>query len=286
LLAKGDEINWHPEYMRVRYRDWTENLSLDWCVSRQRYFGVPIPVWYRLDGDGNPDFKQPIIPNAEQLPADPMSDTPVGYTEQQRDKPNGFTGETDIFDTWFTSSLTPQIGSNWQLDDGRHQNLFPADIRPQSHEIIRTWAFYTIAKALLHEDKVPWTDVMISGWILDPDRKKMSESNGNVVIPTDLLDEWGVDAVRYWAASARLGTDTAFDPTVFKIGKRLVTKLFNAGKFVLSQGGVLHPITEELDRAFVAELRQLVEKVTADFEEFKYAQALQDVETFFWTRFT
>lgn len=286
LLEKGDEIKWHPEFMRVRYRDWTENLSLDWCVSRQRYFGVPIPVWYHLDGEGNPDFRQPIVPTAEQLPVDPMSDTPVGFTEGQRDKPNGFTGETDIFDTWFTSSLTPQIGSNWMLDDERHEKLFPADIRPQSHEIIRTWAFYTIAKALLHEGKVPWTDVMISGWILDPDRKKMSKSKGNVVIPTELLDEWGVDAVRYWAASARLGTDTAFDPTVFKIGKRLVTKLFNAGKFVLSQGGVLQPITEELDRAFVAELRQLVDKVTADFEQFKYAQALQDVETFFWTRFT
>jgi valyl-tRNA synthetase len=286
LLAKGDEIKWHPEFMRIRYRDWTENLSLDWCVSRQRYFGVPIPVWYRLDAAGNPDFQKPILPTAAQLPVDPMSDVPEGYTAEQRDQPNGFTGETDIFDTWFTSSLTPQIGSNWGLDETRHQNLFPADIRPQSHEIIRTWAFYTIAKALLHEDKVPWTDVMISGWILDPDRKKMSKSKGNVVIPTELLEEWGVDAVRYWAASARLGTDTAFDPTVFKIGKRLVTKLFNAGKFVLSQGGVLHPITEELDQAFVAELRQLVEKVTADFEQFKYAQALQDVETFFWTRFT
>ncbi len=286
LLQKGDEIKWHPDFMRVRYRDWTENLSLDWCVSRQRYFGVSIPVWYRLDGEGNPDYENPIVPKAEQLPVDPMSDVPVGYEENQRDKPNGFSGETDIFDTWFTSSLTPQIGSNWGLDAKRHEQLFPADIRPQSHEIIRTWAFYTIAKALLHESKVPWTDVMISGWILDPDRKKMSKSKGNVVIPTELLDEWGVDAVRYWAASARLGTDTAFDPTVFKIGKRLVTKLFNAGKFVLSQGGTLHPITEELDRAFVAELRELVNKVTADFDQFKYAQALQDVETFFWTRFT
>lgn len=286
LLAKGEEINWHPEYMRVRYRDWTENLGLDWCVSRQRYFGVPIPVWYRLDSQGHTDYSKPILPKSEQLPVDPMAEAPEGWTEAQRDRPNGFTGETDIFDTWFTSSLTPQIGSHWMLDDERHQKLFPADIRPQSHEIIRTWAFYTIAKALLHEGSVPWSDVMISGWILDPERKKMSKSKGNVVLPLDLLDEWGVDAVRYWAASARLGTDTAFDPSVFKIGKRLVTKLFNAAKFVLSQGGQLGPITEELDRAFVAELHQLVAKVTADFEAFRYAQALHDTESFFWTRFT
>src|SRR5690606_3157248 len=174
LLAKGEEIKWHPDYMRVRYRDWTENLSLDWCVSRQRYFGVPIPVWYRLDEDGRADYERPILPTIEQLPVDPMAEAPAGWEETQRDQPNGFTGETDIFDTWFTSSLTPQIGSHWMLDDDRHQKLFPADIRPQSHEIIRTWAFYTIAKALLHQNQVPWTDVMISGWILDPERKKMS----------------------------------------------------------------------------------------------------------------
>jgi valyl-tRNA synthetase len=159
-------------------------------------------------------------------------------------------------------------------------------MRPQSHEIIRTWAFYTIAKALLHEDKVPWHNVVISGWILDPDRKKMSKSQGNVITPMHLFDEHGVDGVRYWAASARLGADTAFDPQVFKIGRRLTTKLFNAAKFVLSHEGEVGPITEELDRAFASHLRVLVDKTTKAHGEFNFAQALQDTESFFWTHFT
>lgn len=286
LLEKGREIRWHPEFMHARYRDWTENLGLDWCVSRQRYFGVPIPVWFPIRADGSTDWEHPILPSEQQLPIDPMSDTPPGFAEEARDQPGGFSGETDIFDTWFTSSLTPQIGSHWGLDDERHTRLFPADIRPQSHEIIRTWAFYTIAKALLHEDKVPWHNVVISGWILDPDRKKMSKSVGNVVTPMHLFDEHGVDAVRYWAASARLGADTAFDPQVFKVGRRLTTKLFNAAKFVLSHPGRKGAITEELDRAFVAHLRGLVERVTAAHEDFHFALALQETETFFWTHFT
>src|SRR5581483_7433918 len=268
LLAKGDQIRWHPDFMRLRYRNWTENLNVDWCVSRQRYFGVPIPVWYPLDASGRP--------------VDPTTDAPPGFDEAQRGRPGGFVGEEDVFDTWFTSSLTPQIGSGWLLDPARHRQLFPADIRPQSHEIIRTWAFYTIAKALLHEDTIPWRHVVVSGWILDPERKKMSKSKGNVVTPAHLLDAHGADGVRYWAASARLGTDTAFDEKVMKVGKRLVTKLFNAGKFVLAQERAPGPIVTELDRAFVARLRALVERVTAAFEGFDYAHALQQTEGFFW----
>jgi len=286
LLKQGETIDWHPEFMHARFRDWTENLGLDWCLSRQRYFGVPIPVWFKVAEDGSTDWSAPILPGVETLPVDPMADVPPGFEENQRDQPGGFTGETDIFDTWFTSSLTPQIGSHWGIDDKRHENLFPADIRPQSHEIIRTWAFYTIAKALLHENKVPWHNVVISGWILDPDRKKMSKSQGNVVTPMHLFEEHGVDSVRYWAASARLGADTAFDPKVFKIGRRLTTKLYNAAKFVLSHDGVAGEITEELDLAFVAKLRTLVERATASHSEFNFAQALQDTEAFFWTHFT
>jgi valyl-tRNA synthetase len=286
LLEKGEAIRWHPDFMRLRYRNWTEGLQIDWCVSRQRYFGVPIPVWYPVRENGSLDYDRPILPPASRLPIDPLIDTPDGFTEAQRGRPGGFAGDPDVFDTWFTSSLTPQITSGWLLDPERHRKLFPADIRPQSHEIIRTWAFYTIAKALLHENNVPWRHVVISGWILDPDRKKMSKSAGNVVTPVKLLDDYGADGVRYWAASARLGMDTAFDEKVLKIGKRLVTKIFNAGKFVLSQRAEPGPITHELDRAFVAELRALVAKASASFEAFDYAHALQETEQFFWSRFT
>ncbi|MCC6766037.1 MAG: valine--tRNA ligase [Deltaproteobacteria bacterium] len=286
LLAIGDRIRWHPDFMRLRYRNWTENLNVDWCVSRQRYFGVPFPVWYPLDAGGRPAYDRPIVAPAASLPVDPTVDVAPGYTSEQRDQPGGFTAEADVYDTWFTSSLTPQIGSGWLLDPARHAARFPADIRPQSHEIIRTWAFYTIAKAMLHEASVPWHHVVISGWILDPDRKKMSKSKGNVVTPMHLLDQYTADGVRYWAASARLGTDTAFDEKVLKIGKRLVTKLYNAGKFVLAQSGPRAPIDVELDRAFVARLRDLVARVSASFDAFDYAHALQDTESFFWRDFT
>jgi len=286
LIAKGAEVQWHPSFMGIRFRDWTENLQLDWCVSRQRYFGVPIPVWYPLGADGKPDHGRPIVARRESLPVDPTTDAPPGFQPSQRNAPGGFAGESDIFDTWFTSSLTPQIGSGWELDPERHRKLFPADVRPQSHEIIRTWAFYTIAKAMLHEDRVPWRHAAISGWVLDPERKKMSKSRGNVVVPTPLIEEHTADAVRYWAASARLGTDTAVDEKVFRIGKRLATKIFNAGKFALAQTAEVHPVSAELDRAFAAELRSLVDSASASFERFNHAQALAETESFFWNRFT
>ncbi|MET0390332.1 MAG: valine--tRNA ligase [Polyangiales bacterium] len=286
LLEKGAQIDWHPRFMRARFEDWTKNLGLDWCLSRQRYFGVPIPVWYALDAAGQPDFTQPLLPPREALPIDPMIDAPAGYTEAQRGQPGGFIGELDIFDTWFTSSMTPQIGAHWGVDDERVRKLFPADVRPQAHDIIRTWAFYTIAKAHLHNNSVPWKHILLSGWILDPDRKKMSKSKGNVVTPLHLLDAHTADGVRYWAASARLGVDTAFDDKVFGIGKRLCTKIWNASKFVLAQKAEVHPISEELDRAFIARLAALVEKTTTAHEDFNYAQALADTESFFWGSFT
>ena len=286
LLEKGAEVQWHPPFMAARYRDWTENLSLDWCLSRQRFFGVPIPVWYPLDAQGEPQYERAIVAPAETMPIDPTVDVPPGYSAEQRDVAGGFTADSDIFDTWFTSSMTPQISSHWGENDDRHAQLFPADVRPQAHDIIRTWAFYTIAKALLHDDSVPWHNAMISGWILDPDRKKMSKSKGNVMTPMPLLEQYSADAGRYWAASARLGSDTAFDEKVWKIGKRLVTKLFNAAKFVLSQTGENHPITNEIDRAFVAQLSKLVEDCTGWFEDYDYARALQETESFFWTHFT
>lgn len=286
LIEAGDRMKWHPDFMRLRFKNWTENLQLDWCISRQRFFGVPFPVWYPLTEDGAPDYARAILADEKALPVDPVTDVPPGYEEAQRDQPGGFTGEPDIFDTWFTSSLTPQIATGWIEKPERHRSLFPMDLRPQSHEIIRTWAFYTIAKAWLHEKTIPWRQVAISGWVLDPDRKKMSKSKGNVVTPMHLLDQYGSDAARYWSLSARLGTDTAFDEKVLKVGRRLVTKVFNASKFVLSQSADDGPIVHPLDVSFLAGLQATVERATAFLEELDYAGALDAIERFFWSGFT
>lgn len=292
LVGQGRKIAWHPSHMGTRFEHWVEGLNQDWCLSRQRFFGVPIPVWYKVDDDGRVVYGERLLPKEEDLPVDPLSMCPAGYTEDQRDQPGGFTGDPDVLDTWATSSLTPQIATRWVEDKERHQKLFPMDMRPQAHEIIRTWAFYTVTKALLHEGEVPWHNVVISGWILDPDRKKMSKSQGNVVTPEPLIEEFGADAVRYWAARARLGVDTAYDEQVFKVGKRLCTKLFNASKFVLGRFegldvATLTPdkITVESDRAVIAEIRPLIQRATKAFDEFDYAQALQLTEEFFWQTF-
>ncbi len=289
LLAQGDKIQWHPAHMKTRYTHWVEGLNQDWCISRQRYFGVPFPVWYPVAVNGEPEFDRPIYASPDALPVDPLTDTAPGYSEEQRNQPGGFSAEPDVMDTWATSSLTPQIQSHWDIDTERHANLFPMDIRPQAHDIIRTWAFYTIVKAWMHEGEIPWYHVVLSGWILDPDRKKMSKSKGNVVTPDDLLVEWSSDAVRYWAARARLGTDTAFDPGVFKVGKRLAMKVFNASRFVLMQldredagEPATGDITEPLDLALVARLRVVIAQATRAFEAFDYTAALNVIEESFW----
>jgi valyl-tRNA synthetase len=292
LLRQGEKIQWHPAFMRKRYEHWVEGLNQDWCLSRQRYFGVPIPVWYPIDRDGQVRYEQPLLPEVNALPVDPLSDCPPGYTPEQRDQPGGFTGDPDVMDTWATSSLTPQISTHWPMNEERHAKLFPMDMRPQAHEIIRTWAFYTIVKAYLHEGEVPWRNIVLSGWILDPDRKKMSKSQGNVVTPAPLIEQHGADSVRYWAARARLGVDTAYDEQMFKVGRKLVMKIFNASKFVIGRFSSIdatqlgpEAITEEVDRAAIAELRPVIEKCTAAFDEFDYAQALSLAEDYFWRVF-
>ncbi|MFO0417756.1 MAG: valine--tRNA ligase, partial [Pseudomonadota bacterium] len=286
LIEQGRKINWHPEYMLHRYENWVEGLNSDWCISRQRFFGVPFPVWYPINANGEPQYDQPILADQSTLPVDPYVDLPPGYSAEQRGKPGGFIGDPDVMDTWATSSLTPQIQSQWGLNPERHSKLFPMDMRPQAHEIIRTWAFSTIVKAWMHENEIPWRNIVISGWVLDPERKKMSKSKGNVITPDALLAEYSSDAVRYWAGRARLGSDTACDPAVFKIGSKLVVKLFNASRFVLMQltdpvpgvDKIVHP----LDRAMVSSLAEVVRGATSAFEQFEYAQALQLTEERFW----
>jgi valyl-tRNA synthetase len=288
LLERGRALEWQPPWMRTRYEHWVTGLHSDWLVSRQRFFGVPVPLWYPLTETGEPDHEHPIAPDEARLPVDPSTDVPDGYQAADRGRPGGFTGDPDVFDTWATSSLTPQIAGGWEEDPERFAKVFPMQLRPQAHEIIRTWLFYTIVRSDLEHGTLPWSRAAISGWVVDPDRRKMSKSKGNVVTPTAMLERYGADALRYWAAGGRPGTDTAVDEGQMRVGRRLATKLLNSGRFILglADDGADGPgpgaPAGALDLAMLAGLDAVVADATDALDRADWTAALERVERFFW----
>ncbi len=289
LIQLGRQLRWVPDHMRHRYESWVNGLTGDWIISRQRYLGPPFPVWYRLDGHGVPDYDHPLTPDESRLPIDPWVDRPDGYDEGQRGQPNGFIGDPDVMDTWATSSMSPQIAGGWLTDPDLFARVFPFDLRAQAHEIIRTWLFSTVVRSRAEHGVLPWHTADISGWIVENrlSLQKISKSLG-AGGPEDLLDRYGSDAVRYWAATGRPGVDTTFDEAEVKVGRRLAVKLLNAARFVL---GLAAPdpslngpaaVTEPLDLALLARLERVVRTTTAALEGYDHTGALEATEAFFW----
>lgn len=277
LLNAGAELKWHPGHMRNRYDNWVKGLKWDWCISRQRHFGIPIPAWYCNK------CNEVMLPSEEDLPVEPTVDKPK---EKCKCGSTDFTGEKDVLDTWATSSLTPQIAAELFKESPVYNQLYPMDLRPQAHDIITFWLFNTLVKSQLHNSVNPWENVMISGWALDPQGKKMSKSKGNVIHPQDVIQKYGADCLRFWAASSKLGEDLPFQEKDLVTGNKFLIKLWNASRFSfmhLKDYNLERPENLELmDRWLLTRLSELIANSTASFEIYEYSKVKAETEKFFW----
>jgi valyl-tRNA synthetase len=281
FIKAGKKIRWYPEHMRNRYDNWIKGLQWDWCISRQRYFGVPFPVWYCKK------CGEVILANDKDLPVDPLEDKPP-VEKCPKCSSTDFTGEKDVLDTWATSSLTPQIAIKWKEDEKFFKKMYPMSLRPQAHDIISFWAFNTVVKGLLHNKEIPWKNIMISGWALDPHGKKMSKSKGNVIDPLEMIKKYSSDSLRFWAASSKLGEDLWFSEKEFIASKKFFTKLWNASRFCFMHLKDYKPTKatlETMDMWLLSKLSRIVKNSTDSFMQYEYSRTKADVENFFWHTF-
>jgi len=278
LLKAGNELNWYPKFMKIRYDNWINGLQWDWCISRQRYFGVPFPVWY------SKKTGEVILADMDQLPVDPLKDKPKKLPKDHTY--DDIEPEKDVLDTWATSSLTPMLAIEL-IEDGHLRNkLYPMNLRQQAHDIITFWLFNTVVKSHFHYGVNPWKDVVISGFALDPHGKKMSKSKGNVISPQEMIDKYGADALRYWSSGTKLGEDLPFQEKDLVTGKKTVTKLWNAANFAF-----IHLKNYEfkkpdkltvVDKWILTKLNNLIKESTDAFEKYEYSQARYSADHFFW----
>ncbi|MBI2134363.1 valine--tRNA ligase [Candidatus Woesearchaeota archaeon] len=280
FIKYGRKIKWYPDHMRARYENWIEGLKWDWNISRQRHFGVPIPVWYCRK------CNEIIVAEEKQLPVDPLADKPL---KSCKCGSNEFIGEKDVLDTWATSSLTPDIAIELFKDKAVYKKLLPMDLRPQAHDIITFWLFNTVVKSYFHHQSIPWKSTMISGWALDPHGKKMSKSKGNVVDPREMIKKYSADALRFWAAGSRLGDDLPFQEKDLITGTKFATKIWNASKFTfmhLSDYKSEKPKKLEIiDIWILSKLSKLIKESTENFMNYEYSHTKLEADKFFWHMF-
>ena len=277
FLKSGAKLNWYPLHMKARYDNWVKGLQWDWCISRQRFFGIPFPLWFCKK------CNEVILADEKELPVDPLN---TKTNKKCKCGSNEFIPEKDVLDTWATSSLTPRIAA--ELKPGI-KGIYPMSIRPQAHDIINFWLFYTLVRSQVHDKVNPWKDVVISGHVLDPHGQKMSKSKGNIIVPQEVIGKYGADAFRFWAASSKLGDDMPYQEKDVVTGQKTVTKLWNASKFILSHvkdfDGNKPKKLELIDEFILERLGKVVKESTEYFEKYEYSRCKFETENFFWNLF-